>query len=194
MVSLDGKGWDLLPAATQTGSRLPWVLLLRQSLKWFCAQKRESCFFYPLQGTRQIQLRQEGPTGGERADGGRVERENWANKVNSLNKSHSSAARKGLCAETPPTKVHHGKLRGEEKYSFLNKKYQKRRRVSQAVWIMASSRSSLIFVPNGLAVGRGRCPSYLALPMTTAQLYKTLYLEKHAYFPSRLMRQACPSH
>lgn len=73
MVSLEGKGWDLLPAATALStnhycSPSSGFALIRGRVAFF--------FFYPLRGTRRIQLRQEGPTGGERADGGRVESEN----------------------------------------------------------------------------------------------------------------------
>ncbi len=136
-------------------------------------------FFNIYEASDESHSDRRGRREGRGRTGARVEKENWANKVNSLNKSHFSVVRKGLCAETPPMwcRTASWKTKGEEKIQFLNKKKndQKRRRVSQAVWITASSSSSLNLVPNGLAVGRRRCLSYLALPMTTEQLYKTLH-------------------
>lgn len=59
-LAVDGKDWNHRRSPPPGPTVLVW-----QSLKWYCAHKRESCFFYPLRAAGRIHLRQEGLGGKE---------------------------------------------------------------------------------------------------------------------------------
>ncbi len=130
--------------------------------------------------------------------GARVEKENWANKVNSLNKSHVSVVRKGLCAEIPPTWCENGKLRGKEKIQFLNKKRPKK----ETCFTSCLNNGFYQKLPKLGAKWFGCWSRALSVLPRSANDNRTalqnpsqgLQLEKNASFPSRLMHQAHPSH